>query len=227
MMFVILLFGGAFRHVAESHISMDTTMSMPWTLYFPGHAGQLVGALLCMAVVGRGHFRKFGLRAPTGPSYIMPALAWGLAFGLIMTVVDYLPNLVGHRPPDLPLTATNVAGWLAFEAFWAGTVEEVAFRGLLVTFLMRRFSARIRIGGYDMHAAGVIIAVLFSLAHLHSFWSRPLFEAAGQQVYAFALAILYAYWYEKSGSLIAPIIGHNLGNTVEYILAFGMVRLWT
>ncbi len=226
MVFVILLFGGAFRHLAATHLPMDTTLSMPWTLYFPGHAGQLVGALLCIAVVGRGRFRDFGLRAPTGPSYVLPAVVWGVLFGLIMTVVDYLPNLLHHRPPDLPLTATNVAGWLSFEALWAGTVEEVAFRGLLVTFLMRRFNSRVRLGGYDMHAAGVIIAVLFALAHLPSFWTRPLFEAAGQQLYAFALAILYAYWYEKSGSLVAPILGHNLGNTVEYILAFVMVYAW-
>lgn len=226
MLLVIFFFGGLFRHFAERRLPMDTIMPMPWTLYFPGHAGQLVGALICIAVVSRGRFREFGLRPPTGPSYVFPAIAWGMFFGLLMTVVDYLPNLLQHQAPELPLTRANVAGWLSFEALWAGTVEEIAFRGLLLTFLMRRFNARVRLAGYDMHAAGVIIAGLFALAHLHSFWTRPLFEAAGQQLYAFALAILYAYWYEKSGSLLAPIVGHNLGNTVEYVLAFGMVYAW-
>jgi hypothetical protein len=31
----------------------------------------------------------------------------------------------------------------------------------------------------------------------------------GQQIYAFELGILYAYWREKSGSLLAPIVGQR------------------
>jgi membrane protease YdiL (CAAX protease family) len=50
--------------------------------------------------------------------------------------------------------------------------------------------------------------------------------ATGQQAYAFGLAILYTYFYEKSGSLLAPIIAHNAGNVIEYALAFVMVALW-
>src|SRR2546428_2978648 len=34
------------------------------------------------------------------------------------------------------------------------------------------------------------------------------------------LGVIYAYWYEKSGSLLPSIIGHNVGNLVEYLLAF-------
>jgi hypothetical protein len=54
-----------------------------------------------------------------------------------------------------------------------------------------------------------------------------LWFALGQQGYAFALGILYAYWYEKSGRVLASAIGHNVGVVVEYALVFLMVRLWS
>lgn len=45
-------------------------------------------------------------------------------------------------------------------------------------------------------------------------------QALGQQVYAFALGVFYAYWLEKSRSIRAPIIGHNAGDVVEYLIVF-------
>ena len=77
-----------------------------------------------------------------------------------------------------------------------------------------------------MHIAGVILAFLFALAHITSFWTQPLPYALGQQVYGFALGILYAYWREKSGSLLAPILGHNFSDGVEYPLIFLMMWAW-
>ena len=66
---------------------------------------------------------------------------------------------------------------------------------------MHRTSGRVRLWRYDMHVAGVILAMLFALAHLTSFWTVNFWMALGQQIYAFALGILYAYWREKSESL--------------------------
>jgi membrane protease YdiL (CAAX protease family) len=91
---------------------------------------------------------------------------------------------------------------------------------------MQRTSGRVRLGKFDMHIAGVILALLFGLAHLTSFWERTVWYALGQQVYAFALGILCAYWREKSRSLLAPIIGHNVGDAVEYALMFLMTWAW-
>jgi membrane protease YdiL (CAAX protease family) len=91
---------------------------------------------------------------------------------------------------------------------------------------MRRTAGRVRLWKYDMHIAGLILALLFALAHITSFWAGTFWMALGQQVYAFALGILYAYWREKSGSLLAPIIGHNMSDGVEYALMFLMTWMW-
>src|SRR6202167_6484529 len=90
--------------------------------------------------------------------------------------------------------------------------------GCYKRFLMQRTLGRIRFWKYDMHVAGVILALLFALAHLTSFWTENFWIALGQQIYAFTLGILYVYWREKSGSLLAPIIGHNVSDGVEYAL---------
>ena len=63
-----------------------------------------------------------------------------------------------------------------------GPTEEIPFRGLLQTFLMQRSSGRVRFFKYDMHVAGVILALLFALAHLTSFWTEDFWIALGQQI---------------------------------------------
>jgi len=37
------------------------------------------------------------------------------------------------------------------------------------------------------------------------------------------LGVLYAYWLEKSKSVVAPIVGHNVGDFVEYAIVFAWV----
>jgi membrane protease YdiL (CAAX protease family) len=66
-----------------------------------------------------------------------------------------------------------------------------------------------------MNWAGVIVALIFALLHASNFSVRGWPEALGQQFYAFALGVLYAYWLDKSKSIVAPIIGHNVGDVVE------------
>jgi uncharacterized protein len=158
---------------------------------------------------------------------VAAAIGWGTFFGVLMTVADYLPLLLAHKPPEsYPLTPVNITGWLVFEFVYVGFTEEIPFRGLLQTFLMQRTTGRIRIGSYDMHAAGVVLAVLFALAHVGNFGVRPFWAAMAQQFYAIALGILYAYWREKSGSLVASIIGHNVSDGVEFSIVLFLEWLW-
>lgn len=103
----------------------------------------------------------YGLDLARGKGYVWSALLWGVFFGLLMTVVDYTPQLLAHAHPDpgFPLTRGNKMNW-----------------------------------------AGVIAAVIFALLHATNFATRHWPQALGQQIYAFALGVLYAYWLEKSGS---------------------------
>jgi membrane protease YdiL (CAAX protease family) len=218
----------AIVHVwVSQRLGMDRATALPWVALFIDHAVMTLVALILIALLSRRRMSDYGLQKPQGKSYVGASIGWGIFFGVLMTVADYLPSLLAHKPPEsYPLTGVNITGWLVFSFVYVGFTEEVPFRGLLQTFLMQRTTGRIRVGSYDMHAAGVVLAVLFALAHAGNFWVRPFWAALAQQLYAIALGILYAYWREKSGSLAAAIIGHNLSDGVELSITFFLEWLW-
>jgi membrane protease YdiL (CAAX protease family) len=220
---VVLPSGCVFVLLTEHTSSTETA----W-LAMASHAVSVLIAIALIAWFSRGKFSEYGLGWPKHRHYVPSALLWGAAFGLLMTVVDCFPQILRRMPPpsDLPLMPRSIGAWLLFEGIVVGPTEEFPFRGLLQTFLMQRSSGRVRFWKYDMHLAGVVLALLFALAHLTSFWTENLSMALGQQIYALALGILYAYWREKSGSLLAPIIAHNVGDGVEYVLIFLITWVW-
>lgn len=192
------------------------------------HGLQMLLALAAIAAMKGLVPADYGLHRPPGKSYVLPAILWGLFFGVLMTAVDYAPNILAHTAPKLgyPLTTGNVLGWLGFEGIYVGPTEEILFRSLLVTYLAATMPGKVRLWGYRMNAAGVVVAAVFALAHVGSFFSDPFWSASGQLLYAFALGVLYAYWLEKSKSVLAPIIGHNVSDVTEYALLFLMVGFW-
>jgi hypothetical protein len=211
--------------LVDRHVG-STDMPLP---YVADHAVMLVIALVLIGLLSGGNFAEYGLKWPTHSRYVLSALLWGTAFGFLMTVVDSFPQIVRHLPPpdNLSLTPRSMGTWLSFEWIFAGLIEEIVFRGLLQTFLMQRTSGRIRLGKFEMHVAGVVLALLFALAHLTDFWTGSFWRALVREISIFVPGIFYAYWREKSGSVLAPSIGHNASNGLEYVLVFLMKWTWS
>ena len=208
------------------HLPVTPGANAPWL--YVHHTAQLLLALIAIVVAKRVVPGDYGLHLPRGKTYVRAAVLWGLFFGVLMTVVDYLPQILARTAPhlDYALTTPNVLAWLGFEGIYVGPTEEIPFRALLVTYLAAAMPGRIRFFRYNMNAAGVIIALIFALAHASSFSTEPWAFALGQQIYAFVLGVLYAYWLEKSRSVLAPAVGHNVSDVTEYALLFLMVALW-
>ncbi len=57
--------------------------------------------------------------------------------------------------------------------------------------------------------------------YVAGFLTAPWLVATGQFVCQFALGVLFAYWLEKSKSVLAPVIGHNVSSVTEYALLLG------
>ena len=217
-------------YIVEHFVHLFERPQMPWIAEAYVEVVQFAYALLAIRWMQRIYPGDYGLKLPEGKTYVLDAILWGLFFGVLMTVVDFWPQLLAQRPPPSNVyapTAYNMTGWLSFEGLIAGTSEETLFRGLLVTYLASAMPGRLSFRGYDISGAGVVVAALFALAHIGNFFLRPFPMAFGQLVYAFALGVLYAYWYEKSRSLLAPVIGHNMSNVVEQALIFAMVIAWS
>lgn len=209
-----------------SHLVPGIADKLGWL--YAQHGVQMVLALIAIAVMKWLVPADYGLHAPEDKSYVGAAILWGLFFGVLMTTVDHAPEIIAHTPIklDYPLDTPHVAGWLGFEGIYVGPTEEILFRSLLVTFLTATMPGKLRLGRYDMNGAGIVVAAIFALAHLGSFFDSPWWLALAQQIYAFTLGVLYAYWLEKSGSVLAPIIGHNVSDGVAYALLFLMAAFW-
>jgi membrane protease YdiL (CAAX protease family) len=194
---------------------------------FVHHAFQLGLALVAIAITKKFVPADYGLHWPRGKTYVGAAILWGLFFGVLMTLVDNAPQILAHTIPKLgyPLTSANVAGWLFFEGVYVGPTEEIPFRSLLVTFLAALMPARAQVGRFNMKWAGIVVALIFALAHMGNFLTQPWPLALGQQLYAFALGVLYAYWLEKSGSVLAPMVGHNVSDVSEVGIQMAWVAL--
>jgi CAAX protease family protein len=218
----------AYFTIKVLHLAIVPGGNLGW-LYLQ-HAYQLLAALIVIAILKFWLLpADYGLHWPRGKTYIVPAILWGVFFGVLMTLVDYAPQLIAHTKPNpgFPLTPHHVWGWLFFEGVYVGPTEEIPFRALLVTYLAVTMPGKLRIGRFDMNWAGIIVAVIFALLHASNFDMRAWPEALGQQFYAFALGVLYAYWLEKSKSIVAPIIGHNVSDVTEYLILFAWLGVFS
>jgi uncharacterized protein len=187
------------------------------------HGLQFLLSLLAIVILKNWFVpANYGMHWPTRKTYFLPAVLWGVFFAILMTVVDHAPQMLAHTKPDLGFTPTypNVVGWMFFEWVFVGPTEEVPFRALLVTYLTATMPGKLRLGRYEMSWAGVLVAMIFALLHATNFATRPWPQALGQQIYAFALGVLYAYWLEKSGSVVAASIGHNVGDGIEFTIEY-------
>ena len=82
--------------------------------------------------------------------------------------------------------------------------EEVAFRGIVLTVFLSRYSER---------KAIIFSSLGFGLMHLLNLTNgRELVWVLGQVVWAFILGLFYGYVFVRTRSLLPPMIVHYLGN---------------
>ncbi|MEW6052067.1 MAG: CPBP family intramembrane glutamic endopeptidase [Candidatus Zixiibacteriota bacterium] len=111
-------------------------------------------------------------------------------------------------------------GWASFGGLMSGTSEEIFFRGLLQTFLARAWKSSIRISKLKVPTAGLIAALIFAYAHMEiNFTPFSVDFSTLQVTLAFILGVFYSIAYERTRSLIAPVVSHNFANLVQYLIA--------
>lgn len=157
---------------------------------------------------GIGDWRK-GIRYVGVYTAVFAGIA--LACHILMRIYNMLPTY------DFPLNSRNVLGTLGFQLFLSGPAEELLFRALPITVLVRIFgmSVQKRHGKHGITHETVIASVLFAAAHVK--WSLFPFaiEAnAFQLVYAFALGVVQGKAYQDSHSILYPICMHSISNVL-------------
>jgi membrane protease YdiL (CAAX protease family) len=107
---------------------------------------------------------------------------------------------------------------LAYQLTMPGLEEEIFYRGLFLLALDRAFTARVKVGGAALGWSLLLCSLVFGLIHglgvRDGAWSFDLM--------AFALPFigsLPAVWLRaKTGSVVLPIVLHNLVNTMFVVL---------
>lgn len=124
-----------------------------------------------------------------------------LLLNYLFVVTGFIQNSeqyqkVAERQFSLPF-------WLAFLFYGilSPFAEEVLFRGILYRFFKRTMNQKIALFGS---------ALVFGAFH-----GNPV-----QMVYGTLMGIMMAWWYEKEGRLLAPILFHGAANTAVYLISY-------
>ncbi len=146
-------------------------------------------------------------------------------FGGIAVGVHVILFLLSPPPVfPFPLDAAHLTGNLGFKLILSGTCEEPLFRGFVMTVLYLSWAGTLRLGKIEMPHAGLWATALFMIAHI-GFSLNPLAVhhfSITQQAQAMLLGLLYAYYFHKTRSLLAPVLVHNLFN----FLLTGLGVIW-
>jgi membrane protease YdiL (CAAX protease family) len=147
-------------------------------------------------------------RAPWRPGN---PVVWGLIGGfgafLISLIVGFALNLLGFPVQEqdwvLELLQDRAAllGLIPWMVLLLPLSEEVFFRGYVFRFVSQRIGLR---------TGAVISALMFALVH---------FNPSGFPIYV-GIGLVLAWVYVRSSSLVAPIIGHVIHNSI--VLAIGV-----
>ncbi|MCK9490158.1 MAG: CPBP family intramembrane metalloprotease [Xanthomonadales bacterium] len=199
-----------------------------WLIAFDHHLVQMMCALAAIAVLSRGRWQDWGLNFRNYQESFRILWRFLYYYGVYFIGIGFVVQLLFLPARTLveELDAGNIMGRLAFGFVFVGLSEEILFRGLFHTFLGLFWIGMTRWRSVEMPWAGWISAAVFTLAHIGV--SFPAFEVTHlyvpQLVLAFALGLFYSWAYHRTGSLLAPVLAHNLSNGLlwssEYLLVW-------
>ncbi len=192
------------------------------------HIAQAVIFLILMLIITRASAIRFGFGwgdSKVGWFYVR---LFALIFIGYMVVAMLIVLAAGtFQTFPYPLTTRNIIGQLGFQLLLSGPSEELIFRAFAITMLAlmvkgilvagdTRFSRPvITIFAGVLTVANFIAAIIFGLAHVR-FTFAP-FSASynmGQVIYATVLGLFYGVCYERSKSMVYPMMMHSISNVV-------------
>lgn len=187
-----------------------------WLYMIVHHVAQMLLALLVIGLLGGWRYAEWGLNLDKFPLSLGLVRRFTFWFGLFILVGTALQLAFGSAGPprSAPLSPAHVAGGLFFMWVVSGVSEEVLFRGMMQTFLARFWRSQVRLPGVEVSTAGLVTALIFTAVHVN-FDVRTLeitHLSLPQLAIAFVLGIFYAVAYERTGSLLAPALAHNISN---------------
>lgn len=143
---------------------------------------------------------------------------------LFNTIGTLIFQILSGWPPIVryPMNVRNIAGNLSFMFIMPGISEEVLFRALVTGILLRSWKGRINILGINLPYAGFIAAIIFTLAHIgfDIYPFKVTYIEPMQLIFAFGLGIFYAVMFDRTKSLLGPILVHNASDGLTHVMYY-------
>lgn len=195
-----------------------------WLHYLNHHLAQMLIALVLIGLGTRGRWAAAGLNFANARESLRLLTRGFFPVLLLFLIAGHaIMPIVQGVPPDRfagGMRTSDVVGVFVFAWVIVGISEEIVFRGFFQTALAKFWHGTVSLAGVQVPVAGVWAAMIFTIAHI-SF--RTMSADPRQLVLAFVLGIFYAVAYFRTGSLLAPIIAHNVVDggivTTEWLVA--------
>ncbi len=190
------------------------------------HVIQLIITLLIMKFYFKSRLRDWGFNLENRKNAYKIIVSCTVIFIVIKAAHSLIIVASGGDAGNFTYMSSvkNAFGYYGFEAFLSGTCEEPLFRAFIILVVAQSWKGSFRIGKLDITSAGIISAVLFTIAHINYtiFPFRIISLNPLQLLTAFCLGFVYAVVFQKTKSLLLPIVLHNLSNviviTVPYLI---------
>ena len=175
-------------------------------IFFPDSNWNWTGKLLAtLVMLGVAALPSFGWKE-SGLTFRQSAnskSAW-VVFGIFTVIIFAAATYFGDGRDN----------WdsILFQWTMPGIEEEIFYRGVLLLALNEAFSKRARVLGADIGLGGILTTVAFGL--IHSLFYDV--EGISFDAISFAMtggpALLLLWFREKTGSVLLPILAHNVAN---------------
>lgn len=189
-----------------------------------------LAVLLLFSLLLRKPIREFGFN--------MDQWRWSLkttGYFCIGWVLFAILGMVLSPPQSLgyPQSLRNIIGYQLFELTMPGPSEETLFRALPYFILGFVWTGSVRVVRLKFSHKAIIATVFFMIAHIgftyipfHISYINPT-----QQVLALGLGLFYGYMFDKTGSLLGPVLVHaasdfivTLAEAAAVLLTQGPIR---
>ena len=191
------------------------------------HLPQFAVGFAVICWLTRGRPGEYGLnlrqRSPQFTHWRMFGV--GTLAGILMSL-QYLRQIAQGMALDIPrpVTTCSILGNMTFQWIVVGLSEEILFRGLIQTHLMKHLEGQVEILGHSLHTGTVIGALFWGIFHLVNILVMPLGPVVFVVVLTTVAGLAMGYAYQQTGSVLTTMIVHN--TMFGFCLTVGYLLHW-
>jgi len=228
---IVALFLCLYLPVVATNLSNKLFIFASTTWNFSHHLLQMLFALMIMGLPFWGKsLHEWGFNTNNSDYTLKIVKKFCIGFAVCLPVGTIITQVLSGWQPILtyPATWLNYLINLSFSVTMPGVSEEILFRALGMGILSRNWKNHIRIGNITLSYANMFSSVIFALAHI-GFTIFPfeiVYYNPMQLTFALGLGLLYGYVYEKTNSLLGPILLHNASDGIAVTTYFLITKLF-